>query len=95
MKVFCVYLPIPVLLSICLPLLVYFEFHLHGEIWLWLDKPCAFCDKAQAIIACACGNTCTISDTVVLVQAKNRSHKSSTGRVTFNSIKMPSSSSKL
>ena len=50
-----------------MPLLFYFEFHLHWEIWLW---PCAFCDEAQAIIACACAKTCAIPNIEVLCKQK-------------------------
>ena len=89
-KVLCVSMSIPVLLPIGLPLLFYFEFH--WEIWLW---SCAFCDEAQAIIACVCAKTCAIPNIEVLVQAKNSSHKSSTGRVIFSSTEMPSCSPKL
>ena len=76
-------------LSICLPLLFYFELHLHWEMRL---GHCALGDKAQVIIACSCAKTCAIPNIEVSVQPKNSYHKSSTGRVIFNSKKLPSCS---
>ena len=85
----CVSVSIPVFLSICLPLLFYFELHLHWEMRL---GHCALGDKAQVIIACSCAKTCAIPNIEVSVQPKNSSHKSSTGRLIFNSNKLPSCS---